>query len=101
VLKDPASIYHPGLRSPAWLKVKAKITLDVTVTGGDPTPVVWGDWGLAVRLEFTYQHPRTGAAIAVAQAVRIRRDGPFELRVGEQAEVICWGVMPSGCPGTR
>jgi len=34
VLKDPASLYRPGERSPAWLKLKPKLTLDVKVTGG-------------------------------------------------------------------
>jgi len=34
VLKDPASLYRPGERSSAWLKLKPKLTLDVTVTGG-------------------------------------------------------------------
>ena len=29
VLKDPESRYRPGERSPAWLKVKPKLTLDV------------------------------------------------------------------------
>jgi len=96
VLKDPASIYRPGLRSPGWLKVKAKLTLDVTVTGGDPSPIAWGDWGLAVRLEFTYPHPRTAVLTAATQAVRISRDEPFELRADARAEVVCWGVMPSG-----
>ncbi len=26
VLKDPASVYRPGERSPAWLKLKPKLT---------------------------------------------------------------------------
>jgi bifunctional non-homologous end joining protein LigD len=28
VLKEPSSIYRPGIRSPAWLKVKPKLTLN-------------------------------------------------------------------------
>jgi bifunctional non-homologous end joining protein LigD len=35
VLKEPASLYRPGERSPAWLKLKPKFTL-----GGE------GDWWL-------------------------------------------------------
>src|SRR5262245_6398671 len=36
VLKDPASLYRQGEGSPAWLKVKPRLELDVTVTGGSP-----------------------------------------------------------------
>jgi hypothetical protein len=28
--------------------------------------------------------------------IRIRRDNTFTLRAGERAELVCWGVMPSG-----
>ena len=45
VLKEPTSIYRPGIRSPAWLKVKPKVTLEVVVTGGSSEPIEWGDWG--------------------------------------------------------
>jgi ATP dependent DNA ligase-like protein len=58
VLKDRGSIYRPGVRSPAWLKVKPKITLEAVVTGGSATPIAWGDWGVAVMLELRYTHPR-------------------------------------------
>src|SRR5262249_5060994 len=34
VLKDPVSRYSLGERSTAWLKLKPKLLLDVTVTGG-------------------------------------------------------------------
>lgn len=34
VLKERTSLYRPGVRSPAWLKLKPKLTLDVVVTGG-------------------------------------------------------------------
>jgi hypothetical protein len=27
--------YYPGTRSPAWLKLKTKLSLEVTVTGSD------------------------------------------------------------------
>jgi ATP-dependent DNA ligase len=58
VLKDRGSIYRPGVRSPAWLKLKPKTTLEAVVTGGSATPIPWGDWGLAVMLELRYTHPR-------------------------------------------
>jgi len=96
VLKDPASLYRPGERSSAWLKLKPKLTLDVTVTGGSAEPIKWGDWGEAVMLELEYAHPRTGERLKIRQAVRIARLQPFELKVGARASVVCWGVMPSG-----
>jgi bifunctional non-homologous end joining protein LigD len=34
VLKDPTWLSCPGERSPAWLKLKPKLTLEVVVTGG-------------------------------------------------------------------
>ena len=78
VLKEPASIYRPGIRSPAWLKVKPKVTLEVIVTGGSSEPIVWGDWGLAVMLEIAYKHPRRdGKLIRIRQAIRIRREEPL------------------------
>jgi ATP-dependent DNA ligase len=96
VLKDPASLYRPGERSPAWLKLKPKLTLDVGVTGGSAERIAWGDWGEAVMLELAYKHPRTGKHTHIRQAVRIAREQPFELNVGARASVVCWGVMPSG-----
>ena len=44
VLKDPASRYRPGERSPAWLKLKPKLTLELVVTGGSAERIAWGDW---------------------------------------------------------
>jgi len=96
VLKDPGSVYRPGDRSPAWLKLKPKLTLDVRVTGGSSVRIAWGDWGEAVMLELAYKHPRTGKRTTIKQAVRVARDQPFELNVGARASVVCWGVMPSG-----
>jgi ATP-dependent DNA ligase len=60
VLKDPASPYRPGERSPAWLKLKPKLTLEVVVTGGSAKRIAWGDWGEAVMLELAYERPPTG-----------------------------------------
>ena len=51
VLKDPASLYSPGERSPAWLELKPKLTLDVTVTGRSDQRIASGDWGEAVKQE--------------------------------------------------
>src|SRR5262249_13038653 len=48
VLKEPNSIYRPGIRSPAWLKVKPKVTLEVVVTGGSSEAIAWG---LAIMLD--------------------------------------------------
>ena len=47
-------------------------------------------------LAFRYTHPRTGAGVEVRQAVRVPRDLPFGLRIGERLALVCWGVMPSG-----
>jgi ATP-dependent DNA ligase len=33
-LKERKSIYRPGVRSPAWLKAKPKLVLDVTIPAG-------------------------------------------------------------------
>src|SRR5215470_16054232 len=51
--------------TPAWLKVKPKVTLDVVVTGGSSEPIQWGDWGLAVMLDIAYKHPRDGKVIQI------------------------------------
>jgi ATP-dependent DNA ligase len=95
VVKEPASRYYAGLRSPAWLKVKARLTLEVTVTSGSGELVPWGDWGVACWLDLTYRHPRTDVLIENRQAVRVPRED-FELRLGGRAEVLCLGVMLSG-----
>ena len=96
VLKEPDSLYYPGQRSPAWWKVKAKLTLEVTVTGGTGELVAWGDWGVASWLDLAYRHPRTGALIENRQAVRVPRGEDVAVRIGAHAELVCWGVMPSG-----
>jgi ATP-dependent DNA ligase len=36
------------MRSPAWLKLKPKLTLEVVVTGGSAERVRGGDWSEAV-----------------------------------------------------
>ena len=66
------------------------------MTGGSAERIAWGDWGEAVMLEFRYTHPRTGADVEIRQAVRVPRDLPFALRIGERVPLVCWGVMPSG-----
>ena len=87
---------RPGLRSPAWLKLKPKLTLEVVVTGGSADRVRWGNWGEAVMLAFRYTHPRTDADVEIRQAVRVPRDLPFDVQIGARHELVCWGVMPSG-----
>jgi len=96
VLKDRHSFYHPGVRSPGWLKAKPTLTLEVTVTGGSAERIAWGDWGEAVNLEVRYRHPRDARQIEIRQAVRVPRGRPFALRVGDRAALVCWGTMPSG-----
>jgi ATP-dependent DNA ligase len=96
VLKERTSVYRPGIRSPAWLKLKPKLTLEVVVTGGSAERIRWGDWGEAAMLAFRYTHPRTGAAVEIRQAVRVPRDLPFDLTIGARLALVCWGVMPSG-----
>jgi len=77
--------------------VKPKLPLEVVVTGGSSELIPWGDWGLAVMLELRYAHPRDGNFMELRHAVRVQR-GPdaFTLRVGQHAELVCWGMMPSG-----
>lgn len=95
VLKDPASPYRPGERSPARLKLKPKLTLEVLVTGGSAKRIAWGDWGEAVMLALAYEHPRSKQTVQIRQALRIARDQPFELRTGGHAELVCWSVRCS------
>jgi hypothetical protein len=96
VLKERTSVYRPGVRSPAWLKLKPKLTLEVVVAGGSADCVRWGDWGEAVMIAFRYTHPRTGADVEIRQAVRAPRDQAFNLTIGDPLTLVCWGVMLSG-----
>ena len=95
-LKERTSLYRPGIRSPAWLKLKPKLSLEVVVTGGSAERVRWGDWGEAAMLEFRYTHSRSGADVEIRQVVRVPRDLPFDVKIGERLVLVCWGVMPSG-----
>ena len=47
-------------------------------------------------LEIAYKHPRNGKPTQIRQAIRIRRDEAFTIHAGERAELVCWGVTPSG-----
>ena len=76
VLKERTSLYRPGVRSPAWLKLKPKLSLDVVVTSGSTDRIRWGDWGEAVMLAFRYTHPRTGADVKIRQAVCVPAISP-------------------------
>ena len=54
-----------------------------------------GDWGQAVMLELRYTHPRHCNRVEIRRAVR-REPDAFTLHTGQRAELVCWGVMPSG-----
>ena len=95
VLKERRAPYRPGVRSPAWLKVKHRLTLRVQVLGGSPDLIKWGDWGWAARVQLAYTHPRTGALTTIEELVRVTDPDGWALRLGE-ADVLCWGVLPSG-----
>ncbi len=47
-------------------------------------------------LALAYEHPRSTQTVQIRQAVRIARAQPFALGIGGHAELVCWGVMPSG-----
>jgi hypothetical protein len=47
-------------------------------------------------LAFRSTHPRTGTDVEIRQAVRVPRGEPFDVKIGRCAEIVCWGVMPSG-----
>ena len=51
------------------------------------------------RIVLRYTHPRTGADVEIRQAVRVPRNLPFDLKIGERVGLVCWGVMPSGMLG--
>ena len=95
VLKDHRAPYRPGVRSPAWRKVKHRLTLPVQVLDGSPGLVRWGDWGWAARVQLAYTHPRTGALTTIEELVRVTDPDGWALRLGE-ADVLCWGILPSG-----
>ena len=90
MLKELTSIYRPGIRSTAWLKVKPKLTLEAVVTGGSPELIPWGDWGHAVMLELRYKHPRDDRTIEIRQAVRVWRDAEAPSTSGSK---------PNSCAG--
>ena len=96
MLKERTAPYRPGVRSPAWLKLKPKLTLEVVVMGGSAERIRWGDWGEAVMLAFRYSHQRTGADMEIRHALRLPRNQPFDLTLGERVTLLCSSVMPSG-----
>jgi ATP-dependent DNA ligase len=96
VLKDPMAPYEPGRRSVAWLKHKQRLTLRVRGVDGSDDLLRWGDWGWAARLTVTYTHPRTGVAATIDEMVRVREPESFAVRRGGEADVLCWGILPSG-----
>jgi hypothetical protein len=94
-MKEPTSPYLLVERSPAWQKLKPKLTIKVLVTGVSAKRIRCGDWGEAVMLALAYEHPRSGELVHIRRAVRIARNRPFARRIGRQAELVCWGVTPS------
>jgi ATP dependent DNA ligase domain len=95
VLKDRRAPYRPGERSPAWLKVKHRVTLRVRVLSGSPDLVQWGDWGRAAKVRLAYTHPRSGVRTTIDELVRVPDPERWTPRRGA-AHVICWGILPSG-----
>jgi bifunctional non-homologous end joining protein LigD len=95
VLKDRRAPYTPGVRTPHWLKVKQRLTLRVRVIAGEPDVIKWGEWGWAARVRLAYTHPRTGARTTIDELVRVMDPEAWALRRGP-ADVLCWGVLPSG-----
>jgi len=57
-------------------------------TAGCPT------WSVA-KVRLGYTHPRSGALTTIDELVRVIDPEGWTLRLGE-ADVLCWGVMPSG-----
>ena len=74
----------PIFRATDQIRQVNKVTLEVIVTGGSSEPIRWGDWGLAVMLDFVYKHPRDEKLVEIHQAIRIRRDEPFTLHAGNE-----------------
>jgi hypothetical protein len=66
VLKERWSIYRPGIRTPTWLKLKPKLTLEIVVTGGSGEADGVGRLGRGrdarVRVR---EHPRSGASVHI------------------------------------
>jgi hypothetical protein len=60
-LASPCSV---RVHAPLGLKLKANLTLTVTVTGGSSERITWGG-GEAVMLAFRYTHPRTGTDLEI------------------------------------
>ena len=83
------------MRSPAWLKVKHRLTLRVQVLDGSPALVKWGEWGHAAKVRLACTHPRTGALTTIDELVRVTDPEGWALHLSE-ADVLCWGVLPSG-----
>jgi hypothetical protein len=94
VLKDHRAPYRPGVRSPAWLKAKHRLTLRVQVLGGSPA---WlsGATGAGRRACSWPTRTRVLALTTIEELVRVPNPDGWELRLGE-ADVLCWGVLPSG-----
>lgn len=63
---------------------------------GSDELVRWRDWGWAARLTLTYTHPRTGVAATIDETVRVGEPDSFVVHREAEADVRCWGILPSG-----
>jgi integrase len=81
VLKERTSVYRPGLRSPAWLKLKPKVTLEVVVTGGSADRVRWGDWGDMLRHTFASMLIEAGEPLTYVQQQLGHHSAAFTVKV--------------------
>jgi len=70
VLKEPGSIYRPGIRSPAWLKVKPKLTLEITQA---MKQLGWVD-GQNILIEWRFHESDDQLHAAAAELVRLKVD---------------------------
>jgi hypothetical protein len=71
------------------------LTLRVQVLDGSPALVKWDEWGHAAKVRLAYTHPRTGALTTIDELVRVTDPEGWALHLSE-ADVLCWGVQPSG-----
>ena len=90
VLKEPVSHYHPGIRSPAWLKVKARLTLVVTVTGGDGERIAWGTGA---------RRSRSNSRTRIRAPARQSRSGKRSVSHGATPSSCASASRPSCCAG--
>jgi hypothetical protein len=73
----------------ASLKLKPKLSLTITISGGSAERIRWGHWGEAVMFEFSYMHRRNGADVESARpSACLGRDLKREDRPAQGARVL-------------